>query len=197
MYKPIILKKSYNSVCKAVFSTEHNYCAMSISCYTRGTRTSQTNDNVTSVTRIEDGLVVICNVTLRKSRESRSTDLRGFSRGGFSRFPGPPPRLAHMLCQFSINRISVIDSWFSVCWTNMYLLIVRRGSERIKRWERRWERKGIVCKCGRNFTLSRSLGFRGKGCLSSSRVRNRASTGVPFTFADINGFQPIRAKWNG
>lgn len=63
--------------------------------------------------------------------------------------------------------------------------------------EVREARKAGNGKSGRNFTLSRSLGFGGKGCLSSSRVRNRAPTGVPFTLADINGFQPIRAKWNG
>lgn len=154
------------------------------------------NDYVTSVTRIEGGRVVICNMTLRKSREREGggTDL-----GGFSRFSWPFRRLAHILCQFSINGISVIDSWFSVCRTNMYLLISMEGGK-AKRWRgerRRWERKDRNGKSGCNFTLSRSFGFRGKGCLSSSRVRNRAPTGVPFTLADINGFQPIRAKWNG
>lgn len=47
--------------------------------------------------------------------------------------------------------------------------------------------------------LSRSLEYGGTrdGCLSSSRVRNQApGAGVPFTLADINGFQLIPAKWN-
>jgi len=116
-------------------SAEHNHCAMSISCYTR---TCQVNDYVTLVTRIENGLVIICNVTLRKSRESIGARILGVSPVGiFLATPAP----IHMLCQFSINSISVIDSWFSVCWTNMYLLIVRRRSEGIKWWEKERERE--------------------------------------------------------
>lgn len=50
------------------------------------TRTSRTDDYVTSVTRIEGGRAVICNVTLQKSRErgGESTDL---GRGSLSLSP--------------------------------------------------------------------------------------------------------------
>lgn len=53
-------------------------------------------------------------------------------------------------------------------------------------------------KGGRNFTLSRSLESVGKGLPVFQPSQKPSSDRSAFhALADINGFQPIRAKWNG
>jgi hypothetical protein len=99
------------------------------------TRASRTDDYVTLVTRIEGSRAVICNVTLRKSRERRDVGYRGVSRPPL----GPPSRLQPTCCVSS--RLMVLVSLLvdSLCVPNKYVFIDSAGSRSTvgKREERR------------------------------------------------------------